>query len=378
MLMQQVVGQESTKKDLTTMWQNDQLPHAILFLGAEGTGGLPLALAFAQYLFCTDKTGSDACGVCSDCKKAAKLEHPDLHISFPAFKPKPNTPALSRYYIQPFREFISQSPYGTTYDWLQFIGAENKQGNIPAEECREIIETLNLKSYEGGRKVQIIWRPEYLGKEGNILLKLIEEPPAGTHLLLVAENTEEILPTILSRTQSVRLTPLKTAEIAKALVNRGVADEKSAAQVANIAQGSYTAALQLAQHSENDLFPDVRRWFNALFTNNGLEISKLASDWSGKGREQQKNFLNYVIRLLEETIRFRFLPQLEPALPADESNFVRKLSTHPLSIEALEQLTREIAKCEYLIERNSHPKTQLHALSIRMQYIIREIPIPAF
>ena len=371
MLMNQVVGQQSAKAGLVQMFKNDQLPHALLFLGAEGTGGLPLALALSQYIFCTNKTGEDACGVCSDCQKVSKLEHADLHISFPALKPKPTAPALSRYFIQEFREFIAQSPYGTTYEWLQFINAENKQGNIPAEECREIIDTLNLKSYEGGRKIQIIWRPEYLGKEGNILLKLIEEPPAGTLIILVAENQEDILQTILSRTQLVRLAPLSVADIAQALADRSVADPKRAAQIAHLAHGSFHEALQLVRHTENDLFPMVRRWFNALFTNNGLELSKLADEWSKDGREQQKNFLNYVIQLLEQCIRFRYLPSVAPALPEEEKAFVQKLAANSIPFEALTQMTKELTRTIYHIERNAHSKTQLHALSIRLVYIIQ-------
>ena len=241
MLLNQVAGQQMAKEGLLRMWQNDHLPHAMLFSGAEGTGGLPLALAFAQFIFCTNKQGYDACGQCNDCHKASRLEHADLHMSFPSIPPKPNTKAMSRYYIQQFREFIVQTPYGTTYDWLQFINAENKQGNITAEECREIIENLSLKSYEGGKKVQIIWRPEYFGKEGNILLKLIEEPPADTVLILVAEEPETILPTILSRTQIIRLAPVSAADIAQGLTDRSLADPKKAAQVAHISHryGTY-------------------------------------------------------------------------------------------------------------------------------------------
>ena len=371
MLLNQVAGQQMAKEGLLRMWQNDHLPHAMLFSGAEGTGGLPLALAFAQFIFCTNKQGYDACGQCNDCHKASRLEHADLHMSFPSIPPKPNTKAMSRYYIQQFREFIVQTPYGTTYDWLQFINAENKQGNITAEECREIIENLSLKSYEGGKKVQIIWRPEYFGKEGNILLKLIEEPPADTVLILVAEEPETILPTILSRTQIIRLAPVSAADIAQGLTDRSLADPKKAAQVAHISNGSFTEALRLVRHAENDLYPEVRRWFNALFTNNGLELSKFAEEWSKAGREQQKNFLNYTIQLLEHAIRVRYLPQMPPALPSDEAEFVKKLSSQQISFDVMSGMIEKISKTIYYIERNAHAKTQFHVLSIHLVYVIR-------
>lgn len=368
--MKQVVGQQAAKSGLINMWQSNHLPHALLILGNEGTGGLPLALAFSQYVFCSNKQDQEACGNCSNCHKVAKMEHADLHLSFPTIPPKSGTKAKSQYFIQEFREFFAQTPYGTTYDWLQYINAENKQGNLTADECRDIIEKLNLKSYEGGKKIQIIWRPEYLGKEGNILLKLIEEPPADTLLLLVAENTEEVLATILSRTQIIRLAPIKATDIAQGLTDRLMADAKKAAQIAHIANGSFTEALSLVRHADNDLFPDVRRWFNAIFTNKGLEIIKFVDDISKSGREQQKNLFEFIIRLLEQTVRYRYLPHIEPALPEEECAFVKKLSGMKMPTEALHEMMQTISKTIYHIERNAHSKTQLMAVSIRICHII--------
>ncbi len=371
-----VVGQQPSKDGLLRMWQNNHFPHALMLVGKEGTGGLPMALALAQYIFCENKQATDSCGQCPGCRKASKLEHADLHFTFPSIPPKPGTKAMSRHYMSEFREFVAQTPYGTAYDWLQFINAENKQGNITAEECREIIEQLNLKSYEGGSKVHVIWRPEYLGKEGNILLKLIEEPPADTFLIFVAEDMEDILATILSRTQVVRLAPIPANDIADALVNRSLAEPKKAAQIAHIADGSFTEALRLVAHTENDLFPDVRNWFNNIFTNNGLGIAKFADDWSKAGREQQKNFLNYIIRLLEQAIRVRYLPTHPPALPDDEAAFVTKLAGMKLPVDAFAKMVDELSKTIYHIERNAHGKTQLHTLSIRLSYLVRTGNVP--
>lgn len=375
MLLKQVVGQEPAKEALRRMTDQNRIPHALLLAGSEGTGGLPLALAFAQYLFCTDKSDKDSCGQCANCRKVSRLEHADLHVSFPAVSPKPKTKPLSRHFIQEFREFISQTPYSSTYDWLQFIEAGNSQGNIPAEECREIIDNLNLKSYEGGKKIQIIWRPEYLGKEGNILLKLIEEPPADTLLLLVAESPEEVLATILSRTQLVRLAPLTAAEIAGGLTERMLADSKRAAQIAHLANGSFSEALSLVRESGNDLFPDVRNWFNAVFTGSGPEISRFAEEMSKAGREQQKNFLHYVIQLLHQTARMQFVQGFQPALPQDEALFVQKLSAHSLRHTVLQQMVDHISRTIYYIERNAHSKSQLHALSLRLVYTIKGIEL---
>lgn len=377
MLFSNVVGQQAAKEGLLKMWHNNVLPHALLLTGPEGTGGLSMALALAQYLFCENKGETDSCGQCAGCSKALKLEHADLHISFPSIPPKPGTKAMSRYYIQDFREFVKQSPYGTTYEWLQHINAENKQGNITAEECREIIDSLNLRSYEGGKKVLLMWRPEYLGKEGNILLKLIEEPPANTIMIFVAENTEDILLTIRSRTQEVKLAPIKPADIALALSSRSLTDPSRAAQVAHIAMGSYTEALRLVRHADNDLFPEVRQLFNGLFTNNGIALAKFADDWSKSGREQQKNFLTYLIQLLEQAIRARYRPDADLALPDGEAQFVQKLASTKVTFEGFGLMVAAISDTIFFIERNAHSKTQLHALTIRMKYIIQGIPLPA-
>lgn len=365
-----MVGQQAAKAGLMKMWHNNVLPHALLITGADGTGGLPMALALAQYLFCENKGETDSCGKCPGCSKALKLEHADLHISFPSIPPKSGTKAMSRHYIQEFREFIQQSPYGSTYEWLQHINAENKQGNITAEECREIIETLNLKSYEGGKKVLLMWRPEYLGKEGNILLKLIEEPPQDTVMIFVAENTEDILPTIRSRTQEVRLAPINAADIAQALTTRNLTDPRHAAQIAHIAMGSYAEALRLVRQPDNDLFQEVRSLFNSLFTRNGIGIAKFAEDWSKSGREQQKNFLTYVIQLLEQAIRVRYRPTGDIALPEAEAKFVQTLANTKIPFEGFGQMVDAINDTIFYIERNAHGKTQLHALAIRMQHII--------
>ena len=370
-----VPGQQAAKEGLLKMWHNDVFPHALLLIGSEGVGGLPMGLALAQFIFCTNKTETDSCGVCVSCSKLSRLEHADIHMSFPTVPPKAGVKGTSRIYIQEFREFIKQSPYGTSYEWLQHINAENKQGNITAEECREIIDTLNLKSYEGGMKVQLVWRPEYLGREGNILLKLIEEPPKDTIMIFIAESAEDILMTIRSRTQTVRLAPVSPADIAQGLIDRGASDLAKATQIAHIANGSFTEALRLSRHADNDLFPGVRDLFNHLFTNNGVGIVKFAEEWSKAGREQQKNFLNYIIQLIEQTIRAMYTPQAPLSLPQAEADFVRKLATKT-TFEAFGKMIEVLTDTIFFIERNAHSKTQLHALGIKMQYIIQNKAVP--
>ena len=271
MQFQSITGQKETKEQLVQMVQHNRLSHALLFLGKEGTGALQLALAFAQYIVCKPKPPetdlfaapepesqkskvkiNDSCGICPACKKANELIHPDIHFSYPVITKKPGEKPISTDFIKEWREFIVTNPYGNVYDWLQFIGAENKQGNITAHECNDIIRKLNLKSFESEYKILIMWLPEFLGKEGNKLLKLIEEPPPNTLFILIAENEDLILPTILSRTQLVKIPLLTNMEVEVALeLNAGVKIEK-AQQIAALAEGNYREALQLLQHADDD------------------------------------------------------------------------------------------------------------------------------
>ncbi len=373
-----VAGQSALKRSWVSLVESGNIPHALLLMGKEGAGGLPLAIAFAQYLLCEQKGSSDSCGQCPACRKIAKLVHPDLHFSFPAIAPKTGAKPLSRHFMEPFREFFLQTPYGSTYDWLQYINAENKQGNIPAEECREIIERLSFKSFEGGYKIQIIWRPEYLGREGNILLKLIEEPPADTLILLVAEQAENIIPTILSRTQLLKLAPLSTAEIAEALMAKNQIDFKKASQIAHLSEGSYTQALQLMHSHSNDLLAPLQDWLQAIFSNKMIAVHQWVEDMAKQGREQQKNSLIYLQQLLAHALRMILIPGYQPPLPDDELAFLRSLCSRAISARTCELFISSINKAVYHIERNAHSKTQLLYLSVQMQYHLKERELKAF
>ena len=200
---------------------------------------------------------------------------------------------MSADYISEWREFISQFPYGTIFDWLQFIQAENKQGNISAHECNEINRKLSLKSFESGYKILIMWMPEYLGNEGNKLLKLIEEPPPDTIFILVSENETQILPTILSRLQIIRLPQTGVSEIQDALVSRaGVAPEQ-ARQLAAVSEQNYREALSQLQHAQDDWLGILREWLNAVLKTGPIAQVKWVEEISKTGREKQKQFLQY-------------------------------------------------------------------------------------
>src|SRR6187397_2820272 len=320
MQFSKIINQQEVKQQLVELIQHNRLSHALLFLSKEGNGALSLALALAQYLTCEKTTDhsrqtiaarslfeetsqpssvdrglwSDSCGVCPSCTKANQLVHPDIHFSYPVVTKKSGTPPLSVDYITEWREFINNYPYGNVYDWLQFIGAENKQGNITANECNDIIRKLSLKSFESEYKILIMWMPEYLGAEGNKLLKLIEEPPPNTLFILIAENESLLLPTIVSRCQMIKIPMLETTDIETALIDSKI-DPAKARQVAATAEGNYREALQLLQHAEEDWQGILRDWLNSIIKTGPIAQTKWVEETSRLGREKQKQFLRYSI-----------------------------------------------------------------------------------
>ncbi|HEY0356404.1 MAG TPA: hypothetical protein VGC29_09380, partial [Flavisolibacter sp.] len=303
------------------------------------------------------------------------LVHPDIHFSYPVITRKPNTPPLSTDFITEWREFIKQLPYGNVYDWLQFIGAENKQGNITAHECNDIIRKLNLKSFESGYKTLVMWMPEYLGKEGNKLLKLIEEPPPDTLFILVAESEGEILSTILSRCQLVKIPALEPADIERSLLGKNACSPEQAKLISNASNGNYREALQLLQHADEDFHGLLRDWMNATLKNQPITQVKLIEEIARLGRERQKQFLRHFTHLLEQAVRMQVADEqlkgkLLLAMSDPEQDFVSRLNK-AMSLEQKDAIADELDKAAYYIERNANAKILFHALTIKIYHIVK-------
>lgn len=391
MLFKDVIGLEDVKQHLTEMVKQNRLSHALLFLGKEGSGALPLAMAFAQYvvsrpqpsLVVEDLFGGftaleptptfihpDEIQSLPAFQRAEQLIHPDLHFSYPVIPKKSGEKPISSNYISEWREFIKSYPYGNVYDWLQFISAENKQGNITADECNDIMRKLNLKSFESEYKVLLLWMPEYLGKEGNKLLKLIEEPPPNTLFIFVAENDEQILPTILSRCQLIKIPALQINEVEQALIARANTAPDTAHQIASICEGNYREALQLLQHAEEDWQSLLREWLNATLKGGPLAQIKFTEEVSKLGREKQKQFLRYFNHLLEQSIRIKILGADNIALAANEKDFAQRLNKIA-SVSQQRAIIEELDKASYYIERNANGKMLFQALTIKLFHIIQ-------
>jgi DNA polymerase-3 subunit delta' len=403
MQFSKVIGQKETKEQLMHMVQHNRLSHALLFLGREGTGALSLARAMAQYVVCEKVNGkqgkntpqsvpeapslfgdakpampedtgdnskefkNDSCGECPSCMKAAKMVHPDIHFSYPVIPKKSGDKPVSTDYMTEWREFLEKHPYGNSYSWLQFIDAENKQGNITAQECNDITRKMSLKSFEAGYKILIMWMPELLGKEGNKLLKLIEEPPPDTLFIFVAENEAAILPTILSRTQLIRIPPLTRLDIEAALELQEGLSVKKAEQIAAISNGNYNEALEQLAHADDDWEVFLRDWLNSIIKTGPVAQVKWIDEISKIGREKQKQFLVYFIHLMETAIKLRIIsaPDGESSLNDFALRF-NKLC----SLEQQEAIVNELDQAIYYVERNANAKMLFHALTIKLYHII--------
>ena len=402
MQFSQVIGQKDLKTQLTQLVQHNRLSHALLFLGKEGCGALSLARAFAQYTVCEKVNGkttisdrpqitepslfgeiepiqtpelptikhqllADSCGECAACKKAALLIHPDIHFCYPVIPRKSGDKPISTDYITEWRDFIIKNPYGNSYDWLQFIGAENKQGNITSEETKDIVRKMSLKSFEAGYKILIIWMPELLGKEGNKLLKLIEEPPPDSLFILVAENEALILPTILSRTQLIKISLLSNIEIEAALETQESVATAKAEQIAGISEGNYHEALQQLQHAEDDWEVLLRDWLNSIIKTGPLAQIKWIEEISKTGREKQKQFIKYFTHQLQQAVRLKVMGDSNSG--AQKNDFAIKLN-RLCDIAQQEAIINELDQAAYYIERNANAKMLFHALTIKLYHII--------
>jgi DNA polymerase-3 subunit delta' len=380
-----IIGQQHLIEKLKELVDHNRLSHAILLIGKEGSGALPLALAFATYIIESEekKSNTASSGLFGEptavsldaTNKAEKYIHPDIHFSYPVITKKQGDKPVSTDYIAEWRNFLQQTPYGNVFDWLQSIGAENKQGNITSKECEEILRKLLLKSFESKHKILILWMPKYLGNEGNKLLKLIEEPPPNTVFILVSDGEEGVLPTIISRCQTIRIPVLEADDVSNALISRGGLEKEKAKQIAGLSEGNYREALHLIQHSENDWQPVIREWLNTIIKADAVGQIKWADEMGQNGREIQKQFLHYFIHLTELGIRVSALDASTLVASDQEKDFALRL--HKLcDVSQLAAISGELETAIYYIERNANGKMLFAALAIKLFHIIKNRVVP--
>jgi DNA polymerase-3 subunit delta' len=373
MQFKEIVGQAATKQRLVNSVKENRVSHAQLFLGPEGSGSLALAIAYAQYLSCEDKQDDDSCGICSSCRKYNKLMHPDLHFSYPFFAKHKDDTALT--FIEQWRDAFGANPYLSLDTWRGYLDAENKQANINIAECHQIIKKLSFKPFESVYKILILWLPEYLDKEGNALLKIIEEPQPNTLFILVAQNQDQILNTILSRTQLIKIPCLSYEEVKDHLLTEHNQTEDAAAEIAYLSNGNLTEALSMLQQDNKGYHNLFVQWLRLCFSNKGLEVLTFVDQFSKMGRENQKNFLRYGISFIRECCLLMAGAGNLVHLPAKELETAQKM-TNVLDISKAQYISTELEKAHYHVERNANPKILFLDVSLQIIKILNLKTIP--
>lgn len=365
MQFKEIIGQEQVKQRLIKSVKEGRIPHAQLFIGPEGTGKLALAIAYAQFISCQKKGEDDSCGVCPSCHKFIKLIHPDLHFVFPIIlsdkksdsdDDKGPSGKLSDAFLMHWREALLANAYITETDWYEMIGAENKQGIIGTTESSDVIRKLSLKSYESDYKTMIIWLPERMNQQAaNKLLKLIEEPPLNTTFLMVSENPTQLLKTILSRTQVIKIPPIHRDSIALALVNRYQLSPSKANEISRLSNGSFQRAISLASaDAENQYFPFFRQLMRLSYSNDVLGLLDWANEVASLGREQQKELLSESLRLLRESLMLNMDLEDISYLAGEEIDFGKKFSPF-INKSNVYQIFNEFNLAIDHISRNGNP-----------------------
>ena len=370
-----IPGQKEIKAKLLRSVKEERVSHAQLFTGPEGCGSMALALAYARYISCENRTGYDSCGTCKSCVKYEKLIHPDLHFVFPVIKGKKATDPVSDNYLEEWRAFVKRSPYFTLNNWMDSIEVGNAQGMIFASEASEIIKKLSLKTFESDYKIMIIWLPEKMHQAtANKLLKMIEEPPEKTLFLLVSEEPDKVIPTILSRCQLVKVPSFNSSDIEKYLTARFSIAPDKASDISRVSYGNITRAIELCENEDSSL-ANLERFKSLMrfaWKRDIVSIINWSEEISTTGRESQKNFISFSMRLLRENLMLS-LNQLKNSLVSltgEEATFSGNF--HPfINQNNIYPLTEEFNLVYSHIESNGNAKIIFLDLALKVTRLIR-------
>ncbi|MGR7812765.1 DNA polymerase III subunit [Lacinutrix undariae] len=381
MLFSEILGQEHLKSHLTQSVDNGRISHAQLFVGPEGSGTLPMAIAYAQYILCSNTNGENTNGTDTCNLRFDNLSHPDLHFAFPvAGNDKVKKHPVSSFFMEEWRQLIKEQPYGNLFDWFKILGVDNKQGQIGVDEAHDIVKSLTLKSYEGGYKVMLIWMAEKMHTSAaNKLLKLIEEPPSKTIFLLVAEDEGQIINTIKSRCQVLHFPPLAENVIKDALIENYEISEAEATKIAHQANGNYNKACDLVYHdTEDSQFEEwfvfwVRSAFKAKGNKAAIhDLISWSEDIAKTGRETQKQFLQFCIDFFRQALLLNYNANELVFMEPKSASF--KLENFAPFIHGgnIMEISDELQTAIYHIERNGNSKIILTDLSIKLTRLLHK------
>lgn len=369
-----VVSQTSVKRLLRRQLLEGRVPHALLFTGGEGRGKLAMAWQYAGSLLCENRTAEGKpCGVCPSCRMSLKLAHPDMFFIFPVVKPAGQQAAVSDRYLREWRELMGRTPYFTPRQWLEAMGTENQQAQIGVAEAEDIARKLSVTTWRGGYRPVIVWQAELMNVQAaNKLLKLLEEPPAGTVFMLISAHPERMLDTIRSRTQVVEFAPLPEDDIAVALQKDCGIGADDARLLARTAEGSYTRALlQVGTESDAAQYLDLFIMLMRLAYQRKLrELYDWAETMAKKGREQQKAFLGYSLRLVRENFVYNFRRAELNALSQEEGEFSSRFARF-INERNVIPLAEELSDALRDIEQNTNGRMVMFDLALKVIMLLK-------
>lgn len=370
-----ITGQQAVKQRLLRSIREGRVSHAQLFLGQEGSGSLPLAVAYAQMLLCKNKKDNDSCGVCPSCQKSSKLIHPDIHFVYPLALSKEVKKSTD--VAVEWREAFLANPYLNLHDWFGHLDAENKQPVIGVEESAEVLRKLSLTTYEGEFKILIIWMPEKMNVQAsNKLLKILEEPADKTLFFLVSEDEEALLRTIVSRTQLVKITRIPDQEIKQVLVRHHHLSEDEADHIAYIAEGNLNKARRMISEDNriSSCLTPFREWMRMCYSMKIQEMLSWVEEISSSktGREKQKELLTYGLNILRECLALMYGDPSLVRAGGEELDFIRRFSS-PLNGNTLHQITEELNLAILHIERNGSARIIFTDLTLKIMNIFQKL-----
>jgi len=375
-LFSSIPGLEEVKEKIIQAIRNNHLAHALLFHGPDGSPNLKMALALATYLHCANPGDQDACGVCPACQKMAKLVHPDINFAFPLpGEVKEDEEEKKKVdYVASFRNFAINTPYSSVSDWIYYNDFEKKQLNISKGAARQIIKTLSLKSFEGGYKIMLIWSPEFMHTAAaNALLKILEEPAEKTIFLLVTSQPEQLLTTILSRTQKIMIRAFSDEEVMVHLVNEGFCSREVATQIAPLADGNMREAYRMIDQVQDENTSLIRDWFRVCYSIQVNEMMLFVENFSGRDKEAQKSLLLSAINVIREVLldksqRFELMRSAD-----SDRDFIHKLGENVLDEDKLVKIYEILNQAYYYLERNANAKILFADISFKIARILKPL-----
>lgn len=368
-----IPGKEEEKQRLRLQVAEDRIPHAQLYLGREGSANLNMALAFVSYLYCENRTATDSCGECPSCRQTHKLIHPDVHFSFPVVKSesKKREDTTSDDFLPQWRNIIHQSVFFTFYDWQQTIHAQTTKPNINTKECNDIIHKLSFQSFSDGPKILLMWMPEYLGKEGNKLLKLIEEPTDNTYLILVANDQDRILNTILSRCQLMKFLPFHESVLSEYLEKEKGLAKESAVQIARAAEGSICKALEGTRGADKNQSALLFDWLRICYKGDSEEMTNFVNEIAAWGLDNEIRFLEYALHFFESYLSY-LLSGSAHHMTENEKAVADRMK-NIIDTDKIEKISHVFNQLIFFLNRNGNHKVNWMADTIAIGDILRNI-----